>query len=133
MRAFYHRILACVVLSCSTAAAVAAPDATRPPVTSLPRHWQPMLFFLAKGAPDACGPGSSEWIAAEGNVERDAPERLRDFLALLNRRDIPIFFNSGGGYMGKARELGRILRAYNISAGVGRTIPAGCRAADPAD
>jgi hypothetical protein len=92
-----------------------------------------MLFFVAKGAAGACGAGCSEWIAAEGNIDADAPQRLRDFLAPLDGRDIPIFFNSGGGYMGQARELGRILRAHKISAGVGRTVPAGCRAADATD
>jgi len=92
-----------------------------------------MLFFLAKGATGACGAGCTEWIAAEGHIDEDAPERLRDFLAPLNGRDIPIFFNSGGGYMGKAREIGRILRERKISAGVGRTIPTGCRASDATD
>src|SRR5262245_929797 len=115
------------VLACglASAAAAAAPDSVRPkvPVTTLPSHWQPMLFFVAKGAAGACGAGCSEWIAAEGNIDDDAPERLRDFLVPLNGRDLPIFFNSGGGYMGKARELGRILREHRISAGVGRTIP----------
>jgi hypothetical protein len=135
MRTFHLRILACVALSCWAAVAAAVPDAVRPkvPVTTLPSHWQPMLFFLAKGAAGACGAGCSEWIAAEGNIDDDAPERLRDFLLPLNGRDIPIFFNSGGGYMGKAREVGRILRAHRISAGVGRTIPTGCRAADAND
>ena len=132
MRAFHHRIFVCVALSCWAAPAAAAPDSVRPkvPVTSLPNHWQPMLFFVAKGAPGACGAGCREWIAAEGHIDADAPERLRDFLVSLNRRDIPVFFNSGGGYMGKARELGRILRAHRMSAGVGRTIPTACRAAD---
>ena len=27
---------------------------------------EPMIFFVAKGEPNACGPGCSEWIAAEG-------------------------------------------------------------------
>src|SRR5262245_34219344 len=135
MGTLHHRILACVALSCWVAAAAAAPDSVRPkvPVTTLPSHWQPMLFFLAKGAAGACGAGCSEWIAAEGHIDADAPERLRDFLVSLNGRDVPIFFNSGGGYMGQARELGRILRAHQVSAGVGRTIPAGCRAAGATD
>ena len=30
---------------------------------------EPMIFFLAKGERDACGPGCSEWIAAEGMFE----------------------------------------------------------------
>ena len=58
---------------------------------------QPLIFFVAKGPANACGPGCSEWIAAEGRFNSDAPQRLRDFLATLSRRDLPLFFNSAGG------------------------------------
>ena len=30
---------------------------------------EPMIFFVAKGEPNACGPGCSEWIAAEGTFD----------------------------------------------------------------
>ena len=42
---------------------------------------EPMIFFLAKGERDACGPGCSEWIAAEGMFEGPQVERrFRDLL-----------------------------------------------------
>ena len=55
-----------------------------------------------------------------------------DFLVSLNGLH-PDILQLGGGYMGKARELGRFLRERKISAGVGRTIPTGCRVADAND
>ena len=88
---------------------------------------QPMIYFVAKGAPDACGPGCSEWIAAEGAVDPEAGQRLRDFLSALPRRDLPIFFNSAGGIVGPAIALGSILREHRMTVGVGRTLPEGCR------
>jgi len=33
---------------------------------------EPLTFFLAKGGRNACGPGCSEWIAAEGNFDKEA-------------------------------------------------------------
>src|SRR5688572_27320533 len=44
---------------------------------------RPMVFFLAKGPPDSCGPGCSEWIAAEGAFVLGTAQRFRDFLAML--------------------------------------------------
>jgi len=88
----------------------------------------PMVFFVAKGKPDACGPGCSEWIAADGSL--DAPgvgQRLRTLLDSLQGRDMPIFFNSYGGLIGEARVVGRLLRERRISAGVGRTVPEECQ------
>ena len=37
-----------------------------------------MIFFLAKGERDACGPGCSEWIAAEEMFERLRPTALHN-------------------------------------------------------
>jgi hypothetical protein len=45
---------------------------------------EPMIFLLAKGERDACGPGCSEWIAAEGMF--DGPQVERRFRDLL---DVP--------------------------------------------
>jgi hypothetical protein len=28
-----------------------------------------MIFFITKGEPNSCGPGCSEWVAAEGRFE----------------------------------------------------------------
>jgi len=48
----------------------AAQMAARPPVGELP---DAMIFHVADGAADACGPGCSDWIAAEGIVKWDRP------------------------------------------------------------
>jgi hypothetical protein len=73
MIAFRHRVLSCVaVLACSLAgasAAVAAPAQAPDVYASIQR--QPMIFFVAKGTPDTCGPGCNEWIAAEGAIDPD--------------------------------------------------------------
>jgi hypothetical protein len=94
---------------------------------------QPMIFFVAKGEAGACGAGCSEWIAAEGAFDGQAHTRLRQFLDSLSRKDLPIFFNSGGGLLGPSIGVGILLRANHMRAGVGRTIPVGCRDAIQAD
>src|SRR4051812_44535291 len=32
----------------------------------------PVTFYVAKGAPDACGPGCDRWIAVDGQINGDA-------------------------------------------------------------
>lgn len=88
---------------------------------------QAMVFVLAKGDPGACGPGCSEWIAAEGAFDHEAHLRLRQLLSLSPRRPPPIFFHSTGGIIGAALAVGSVLRQHQMQAGVGHTIPAGCR------
>src|SRR5215475_8173076 len=90
---------------------------------------EPMIFFVAKGERDACGPGCSEWIAAEGMF--DGPEverRFRDLLGTLKGRNLPIVFDSLGGVIGEALVLGRILRERRMAASVGESYPEGCKA-----
>ena len=95
---------------------------------------EPMIFFIAKGDANACGPGCSEWIAAEGMF--DGPEVERQFQDLLNTlsgRNLPIVFNSLGGIIGEALVLGRILRERRMAASVGESYPEGCKARIAAD
>jgi hypothetical protein len=130
--------LACVVLAFSLTGAAAAPGAdaaARDKVKAIYERMkrQPMMFFVAKGGPNACGPGCSEWIAAEGMIDPDAAQRLRDFMATLARRDLPVFFNSIGGIAGQGIVLGAMLREHRMTVGVGRTIPEGCRQAPASD
>ena len=87
---------------------------------------QSMIFFVARGAPDACGPGCSEWIAADGAFDALAGNRFKEFLELLPRRDLPVFINSIGGNTREARIMAFALRADRMKAGVARTIPEGC-------
>jgi hypothetical protein len=86
----------------------------------------PMVFYLARGGPDACGPGCSEWIAAEGRIDSAADQRLRSLLARVGRRKLPIFFHSPGGSGTAGIAIGRMLHAREMTAGVSRTTPTVC-------
>jgi len=114
------------VLACGLASAV-VPAAAAPQAPATPSTLgQPMVFFVAKGEPDACGAGCGEWIAAEGEIDADTPQRLRALLVRLEDRRLPIFFHSPGGQRSAALEIGRLLRQRKMTAGVSRTVPAGC-------
>jgi hypothetical protein len=121
-------VIGLVLLTVSGAAAAPPKDATEPapdPYAALVKK-QPMIFFVAKGGPDSCGPGCSEWIAAEGAIDPGAAQRFQDFLAGLPRRDLPIFFSSIGGVIGQSMLLAQALRENRMAASVGRTIAEGC-------
>jgi hypothetical protein len=94
---------------------------------------EPMIFVVATGEPNACGRGCSEWIAAEGEFDESAAQRFREFLAVLANRDLPIFFNSNGGLLREAVQIGLILRQNRMTAGVRRTFPEGCHLSFPLD
>ncbi|MBX9845050.1 MAG: hypothetical protein K2Z80_24900 [Xanthobacteraceae bacterium] len=90
----------------------------------------PMIFYLAKGAPDACGPGCSEWIAAEGAFDTGAAARLRAFLSKHRDANLPVYFHSPGGLADRAFSVGRMMRERGMTAGVSRTQPQACRKLD---
>jgi hypothetical protein len=93
----------------------------------------PMIFVVATGEPNACGRGCTEWIAGEGEFDEGAAQRFREFLAVLAKRDLPIFFNSDGGLLREAVQIGSILRENRMTAGVARTVPEGCHLGFPLD
>jgi hypothetical protein len=124
-------IVAALVLACAAQAGAqpkAAPKvpkaqkATATPKTSL-------QIYLAKGEPNACGDGCSEWIAIEGSFEADAGSRAQAFLKRHAARKLPVYFHSPGGNTAAALTLGRYLRQQRITAGVAATIPRGCASA----
>lgn len=86
----------------------------------------PMEFFVAKGAPNACGRGCASWIAAEGLIDDGAAARLRHLLDTLGSRKLPVFFYSPGGDTVESLAIGRMLRQRGLSAGVAVTVPDGC-------
>jgi hypothetical protein len=71
---------------------------------------EPIIFIHATGEPNACGRGCSEWIAGEGQFDENASQRFWEFLAGLPKRDLPIFFNSDGGLLREALQIGSLLR-----------------------
>jgi hypothetical protein len=92
---------------------------------------EPMIFVVATGEANACGRGCSEWIAGEGQFDEGAAQRFRKFLAVLAKRDLPIFFNSDGGLVSQAVQIGLLLRENRMTAGVARTVPQGCQPGFP--
>ena len=135
MFAVRNLVSSCLALMlCAPAGAVAANDDGQAKIIqrlNAIAERQQLIFFVAKGAPNACGPGCHEWIAAEGRIDQHAAQRFKDFLASLPRRDVPIFFNSLGGDSSQAMSLGLILRENRMTAGVARTVAEGCRPVIP--
>ena len=86
----------------------------------------PIVFFVAKGEPNACGPGCQEWIVADGTIDAGADGRLRTLLNKLHGRKLPVYFHSPGGLVVAGLAIGRLLRTRGLTAGVGWTIPQGC-------
>lgn len=106
------------------ATASAAPDvARRVPVS---KAASPMVFYVVKGAPDACGRGCDSWIAVEGQVDGAAAPRFRKFLQTVGDRDLPIYLSSPGGNLDQALAMGAMLRARRATARVGRTLVSDC-------
>ncbi len=108
----------------------AASAQSGPPGNPLDVLKTPMIFYVAKGAPDACGPGCREWIAAEGAFDTGAATRLRAFLSRHRDANLPIYFHSPGGLADRAFSIGRMMRERGMTAGVSRTQPEACRKLD---
>ena len=92
-----------------------------------------LTIYLAKGAPDACGPGCDRWIAIEGAVDQDAAPRIRRFLAGVKDTQRPIYLHSPGGNVEQSYVIGRLLRGRKAVARVGRTIATACAAGTQLD
>jgi hypothetical protein len=99
----------------------------RPPVGGIGSPPDAMIFYVAHGAAGACGPGCSEWIAAEGIIQWDTYKRL---LAILDRqagRKLPVIIHSWGeSNLNVATSLGRILRDRGIDTTAGSTEVEAC-------
>jgi hypothetical protein len=84
------------LISLVAAGLALAQDPQRPPVGGIGSLVGAMIFYVAHGADGACGPGCSDWIAAEGVVQWDTHKRL---IAILDRqavRHLPVVINAWG-------------------------------------
>lgn len=88
--------------------------------------YPPMIFFVARGAADECGPGCDTWIAAFGEIDSGAASRFERFLKRLGKHDMPIFIQSPGGLTLRATVMGELLRKRKLKIAVGRTVPVAC-------
>jgi hypothetical protein len=94
----------------------------RPPVGGFGSPPDAMIFYVAHGAPGACGQGCSDWIAAEGTVQWDTHKRL---IAILDRNaghKLPVVIHAfGASNLNVAVSLGRILHDRGIDTTAGTT------------
>src|SRR5262245_29701046 len=88
--------------------AFAAPSAPSSPRIAV--NAAPMVFYVVKGAAEACGRDCDSWIAAEGQIDAGAADRFRKFLRKLGDRRLPIYFYSPGGNLEQALAMGAMLR-----------------------
>jgi hypothetical protein len=112
----------------------AAQTAARTPVGGIGELPDAMIFYVAHGAADACGPGCSDWIAAEGVVEWDTLKRLIAILDRLAPRKLPVVIHNWGASDFKvSTSLGRFLRGRGIDTTEGTTEIEACDGKSEAD
>jgi hypothetical protein len=120
-------LIACCAAQTPAVMAQTAPDpAPKPPAAPNPAVMRPMVFYDAHGEANACGPGCSEWIAADGKIDPGTADRLQHLLAQLKGARPPIFFHSPGGSVAGSISLGEVIRARKLTVSVGHTVPLNC-------
>ena len=107
-----------------------ATSAVPPASDSIKLLKMPMVFYVARGEPDICGPGCNEWIAAEGEFDAGAVARFRAFLVKTRAAKLPIYIHSSGGLTERASDIGRFIRHRGMTVGVSKTVPEECKVLD---
>ena len=102
----------------------ARPATVRPSARPLQTH--PVVFYVAKGAPDACGRDCDTWIAIEGQIDSGAAARFRKFFKPLQDRNLPIYITSPGGNLEQALAMGTFVHAKPAVMRVARTVVREC-------
>src|SRR5690349_12128146 len=110
------------------AASAASAQAPRPAVGGIGSPPDAMIFYVAHGAADACGPGCADWIAAEGTVQWDTHKRLINILERHPGEKLPVIIHVWGeSNLNVATTLGRILRDRGIDTTIGATEVEACQ------
>jgi hypothetical protein len=133
LRAFLLSALVTFTIAAASQTA-AAQTATRPTIGGIGELPDAMIFYVAHGADGACGPGCSDWIAAEGTVQWDTHKRLIAALDRFAGRKLPLVINSRGtSNLNVAVSMGRILHDRGIDTTEGVTNVAACTGVAEAD
>ncbi len=124
-----------LLLACGAALAQEPPgQPQRPAVGGIGSSPDAMIFYVAHGAQNACGPGCSDWIAAEGAVQWDTHKRLFSILDRQAGRKLPVVIHIWGeSNLNVATSLGRILRDRGVDATVGSTEVEACNGKSDAE
>lgn len=86
----------------------------------------PITLYVATGDANSCGPGCNEWIVAEGEFGIGSATQFRAMLGRLAKQTLPVYFNSPGGLVGEALQIGRMMREKGLTSALGRTAPSDC-------
>lgn len=117
-------VLVCGSATAQTLTRPSQPARARPAARPFQIH--PIVFYVAKGAADACGPGCDTWIAIEGQFDGNAAARFRKFFQPLRNRNLPIYITSPGGNLEQALAMGTYLHEKPVVVRVARTIVRDC-------
>jgi len=121
-----------LALAAAGLAKAQAPE--RPAIGGIGSATDAMVFYVAHGPADACGPGCSDWIAAEGTVQFDTFKRLIAILDRQGSRKLPVVIHSWGqSNLNVAVSLGRILRDRGIDATAAATEVGACKGKSDAE
>ncbi|PBC22996.1 hypothetical protein CK226_07250 [Mesorhizobium sp. WSM4311] len=80
-----------------------------------------MRFVVVRGSNPLCNPDCPEWISAEGVITSQTPQKLRQLLATLGERRLPVVISSRGGDLSGALAAGRLIHERKLDVAVGRT------------
>lgn len=80
-----------------------------------------MRFVVVRGRNPLCNPDCPEWISAEGVISNQTPQKLRQLLATLGNRRLPVVISSRGGDLYGALAAGRLIHERKLDVAVGRT------------
>ncbi|MER8918212.1 hypothetical protein NKI32_31000 [Mesorhizobium sp. M0761] len=93
-------------------------------------HDDGMRFVVVRGSNPLCNPDCPEWIAAQGAITPETPQKLSQLLATLGNRRLPVVISSRGGDLSGALAAGRLIHERKLDVAVARTDFVGC---DPAE
>lgn len=111
----------CLIVTGFFAALVATASAAAQQKT--PEEW-PMNFILVRNGD--CKVSCVQWISAEGIIKPDTAGQFEKFLRKLEGQRLPVVFQSGGGNVDAALEMGHMIRAAGLETAIGRTQLNGC-------
>jgi len=105
------------------------PAEVPPAQPEIAQREQDMRFVVVRGSNPLCNPDCPEWISAEGAITPQTPQKLRQLLATLGNRRLPVVISSRGGDLSSALAAGRLIHEKKLDVAVARTDFVGC---DPA-
>lgn len=80
-----------------------------------------MTFEIVRRSDLACEPTCPEWISAAGVIDRSTTAKFKRLRKALQNKRLPIVFNSFGGDILIALQLGREIRKYKFDTAIGNT------------